>query len=57
MLWEKVAEEAFRELDIFRRNFYEPNFLQLLITRKALTSLMETSVPRNQQQTSTKTCV
>ena len=33
------------QIDIFWRKFYEPNFLHLLIPRKALKSLMETSVP------------
>ena len=45
MLWEKRAEQAFRELDIFRRKLYEPNFLHPLIPRKALKSLRETSAP------------
>ena len=26
VLWEKLAEQAFRELDIFRRRFYKPIF-------------------------------
>ena len=38
------------QIDLFRRRFYEPNFLHLLTSRKALKSLMETSAPRNQQQ-------
>ena len=41
----KLAEQAFRELYIFRRSFYEPSFLHLLISRKALRSLMETPAP------------
>ena len=45
VLWEKVAEQAFRELDIFRRRFYEPNFLHLLKSRKALKSLTGISAP------------
>ena len=53
VLWNKLAEQAFRRLDIFKR-FYEPNFLHLLISRKALKPLMETS-PCDQQQPSAKT--
>ena len=30
VLWEKLAEQAFRELDILRRKFYEFNCLHLL---------------------------
>ena len=41
MLWKKLEEQAFRELDIFR--FYESQFLHLLIPRETLTSLMVTS--------------
>ena len=44
VLWEKLAEQAFRELDIFRRKSDESNFLHLLRPRKALKSLAETSV-------------
>ena len=33
---EKLAEPALRQLDIFRRNLYEPGFLHLPILRKAL---------------------
>ena len=62
VLWEKLAEQAFRYIDIFRR-FYEPSFLHLLISRKTLKSLTETSTPRdeqqpscNQQQPSAKMC-
>ena len=40
MLWEKLAEQAFRELDIFRRRFYESQFLHLLMPRERLTSLL-----------------
>ena len=46
VLWEKLAEQAFREL-FFGRRLYEPNFLHLLITRRALESLMETSASRD----------
>ena len=42
MLLEKLAEQAFRQLDLFRR-FYEFQFLHLLIPRKTLMSLMVTS--------------
>ena len=40
VLWEKLAEQAFRELDIFRRRFYESQLLHLLIRREKLTSLL-----------------
>ena len=43
VLWGKLAEQAFRELDLFRRRSYEFQFLHLLIPRKTLTSLMVTS--------------
>ena len=43
MLWEKLAEQAFRQLDPFRSRFYESQFLHLLIPRETLTSLMVTS--------------
>ena len=39
MLWEKLAKQAFRELDLFKR-FYESQFLHRLIPRETLTSLM-----------------
>ena len=39
VLWEKLAEQTFRWLDLFRR-FYESQFLHLLIPRETLTSLM-----------------
>jgi len=45
VLWDKLAEQAFRLLDIFRRRYYEPKFLPVLISREALKSLMETSAP------------
>ena len=38
MLWEKLTEQAFRQLNLFRR-FYESQFLHL-IPRETLTSLM-----------------
>lgn len=44
------------QIGIFRRNFYEPNFLYLLMPRKALKPLTETSAPCDWQQPSTKTC-
>ena len=37
---EALAEQAFRQLDIFRR-FYKPKFFCLLMARKALKSLMD----------------
>ena len=43
VLWEKLAEQAFRQLDLFRKRFYEFQFLHLLIPKKTLTSLMVTS--------------
>ena len=43
VLWEKLAEQAFWQLNLFRRRFYEFQFLHLLIPRKTLTSLMVTS--------------
>ena len=43
VLWEKLAEQAFRQLDPFRSRFYEFQFLQLLIPRETLTLLMVTS--------------
>ena len=39
VLWEKLAEKAFRQLDLFRRRFYESQFLHLFIPRETLTSL------------------
>lgn len=48
VLWEKWTEQVFRYSDIFRRKFYESNFLNLLIPRKALQS----SAPCDQQQPS-----
>ena len=55
VLQEKLAEQAFRQLDIFRRRFYEPSFLHLLI-RKALELVTMTSAPRDQQRASAKMC-
>ena len=43
VLWEKLAEQAFRELDLFKKRFYESQFLHLLIPRETLSSLMVTS--------------
>ena len=43
MLWKKLAQQAFRQLDLFRKRFYEFQFLHLLIPKKTLTSLMVTS--------------
>ena len=39
-----------------QRRFYEPNFLHLLISWKALKSLTVTSAPRGEPQTSAKMC-
>ena len=44
MLWEKLAEQGFRKLDLFRRRFYESQFLHLLVPRETLTSLTVKSV-------------
>ena len=55
LLQDKLAEQAFGQLDIFRR-FYKPSVLHLLTSRKALKSLMETSAPGDWQQPSAKTC-
>ena len=43
VLWEKLAEQVFKTLDIFRRKFYEPQFLHLLLPKETLTSIMVTS--------------
>ena len=40
VLWEKLAEQAFRQLDLFQRRFYESQFLHLLIPRETLMPLM-----------------
>ena len=42
MLWEKLVVQAFRELNLFRRRFYESQLFHLLIPRETLTSLMVT---------------
>ena len=39
MLWEKLAEQVFTQLNLSRRRFYESQFLRLLIPRETLTSL------------------
>ena len=38
------------QIDNFRREFYEPSVLHLLIPKKALKSLTETSAPWDYQQ-------
>ena len=43
----KLIEQVFRYLDVSRSKFYEADFLHLLIPRKALKSLMETSAPHD----------
>ena len=43
VLWERLAEQAFRYLGLFSTKFYKPQFLHLLIPRETLTSLMVTS--------------
>ena len=40
VLWEKLAEQVFTQLNLFRRRFYESQFLHLLILRETLMSLM-----------------
>ena len=52
MLWETGRTGL--QVGIFRRKSREPNFLHLLIARKALKSLAEMSAPRDQQQPSTE---
>ena len=42
---EKMAEQAFTQLYIFRRKFYEPNFLHLSILRKVLKPLTGLFIP------------
>ena len=39
----KLAEQVFKTLDIFRRNFYESQFLHLLLPKEKLTSITVTS--------------
>ena len=56
VFWGKLAEQAFGELDIFRRKFYEPKFFHLLTRRKALEPLMVTSAPCDYQEASAKMC-
>lgn len=43
VLWEKLEEQAFRKWAMFKRGFYEPKFLHILISREALKSLTVTS--------------
>ena len=43
VLWEKLAEQSFRQLDPFKRRFHEFQFLHLLIPRETQTSLIVTS--------------
>ena len=42
------------QTDIFKRRFYEPTFLHLLLSRKVLKSLMEASAPCDEQLASAK---
>ena len=49
LLWEKLAEQAFRELDIFRKRFYESQFLHLLIHRETLILLKMISALANKK--------
>ena len=37
------------QIDIFSRKFYEPQFMHLIIPRKALKSIIETYAPHDQQ--------
>ena len=53
VLWEKLAEQAFRYSDIFRR-CYELNFSHLLIARKGLKFLIKASASHDPQQSSAK---
>ena len=54
VLWEKLAEQVFRQLDIFRSQFYEPKSCYLFIYRKALKSSMMMTAPCDQQKTCAK---
>ena len=57
--WEAFCALGIRtglQINIFKRRFYEPNFLHLLISRKALKSLTETSAPHDWQQPCAKMC-
>ena len=51
----ELAEQALRT-DIFRRKFHEPNFLHLLILRKALKSLRYLCLVTSSNLLSTKIC-
>ena len=44
---EKLAEQAFIELNIFKRNFCEPKFLHQPIFRKALKRFTKIPVPHD----------
>ena len=43
VLWEKLAEQVFKTLDIFRRKISEPQILHLLLPKETLTSITVTS--------------
>lgn len=46
VLWKKTGRR-WLQIGTFRKRFYKPNFLCLLMSRKALTSLMITSAPHD----------
>ena len=51
-----MDRSGLRIVDHFRRKFYEPNFIPLLTSTKAVKSLTETSAPHDWQQPSTHMC-
>ena len=40
VLYKKLTQQAFKQLNLFKKRFYESQFLHLLIPRETLTSLM-----------------
>ena len=40
VLYKKLTQQAFKQLNLFKKRFYESQFLHLLIPRKILMSLM-----------------
>ena len=56
ILWEKWQISLRIIRYIFSRKFYESDFLYLFILRKALKSLMETSVSHDEERPSTENC-
>ena len=39
VLYKKLTQQAFKQLNLFKKRFYESQFLHLLIPRETLTSL------------------